>query len=251
MTKPAMTGKATSRVGLVLVAHSARLAEGIAELAAQMAPDVVVVPAGGLDDGTLGTDYEKVSAAVDTANTGAGVVLLYDLGSAQMTAELAVEMLGDPEVALVADGPLVEGAVAAAVAAQGGAEVSAVHGAAVAAAGQLFGDVAALLEQPPSTRQEEVAPTEEKGPAARAEFILTNEVGLHARPAALLAQAVVGLDAQVTVQFGDQMADAASVLAMMGLGARKGDRIEVAARGPAADEALRQIGDVIARNFDE
>jgi PTS hybrid protein len=254
-----MAEKATARVGLVLVAHSAKLAEGIAELAAQMAPDVVVVPAGGLEDGNLGTDYEKVSAAVDTANTGAGVVLLYDLGSAQMTAELVVEMLGDPEVALVADAPLVEGAVAAAVAAQGGGDASAVHEAAIAAAGQLFGDVAAMLEQSDAAPDKAVpgkaAPDkpvrDEVTQAARSEFILTNEVGLHARPAALLAQAVVGLDAQVTVQFGDQEADAASVLAMMGLGARKGDRIEVAARGPAADQALRQIGDVIARNFDE
>lgn len=246
-----------ARVGLVLVAHSGKLAEGIAEVAAQMAPDVVVVPAGGLPDGGIGTDYDRVWAAVDTADTGAGVVLLYDLGSAQMTAELAVEMLGDPDSALVADAPLVEGAMAAAVAAQGGADAAGVHEAAVAAAGQLFGGVAAALEEAglDEAGLDEAGPEQpevrEQGPAARAEYVLTNEVGLHARPAALLAQAVVGLDAQVTVQSGDQDADAASVLALMGLGARKGDRIEVTARGPAASEALRQIGDVIARNFDE
>ncbi|EOD70569.1 PTS system Hpr-like protein [Amycolatopsis vancoresmycina DSM 44592] len=107
-------------VGIVLVSHSAKLAEGLAELAAQMAPDVTIVPAGGLADGSIGTDYDEVVAATQRADRGDGVVLLYDLGSAQMTAELAVESLADPSAATVADGPLVEGAIAAAVAAQAG-----------------------------------------------------------------------------------------------------------------------------------
>ena len=97
-------------VGLVIVSHSERLAAGVAELAAQMAPEVAVVPAGGLAGGALGTDFDKVSAALSDADSGSGVVLLYDLGSAQMTAEMAVEALGDPGTAVVADAPLVEGA---------------------------------------------------------------------------------------------------------------------------------------------
>src|SRR5690349_16776705 len=108
-----------TRVGLVLVSHSAKLAEGLADLAGQMAPDVPIRAAGGMPDGGLGTDFDAVSAALDQAQQGAGVVILYDLGSAKMTAELAVEMLGDPNTAVVADAPFVEGAVAAAVAAQG------------------------------------------------------------------------------------------------------------------------------------
>ncbi|MER2093555.1 MAG: dihydroxyacetone kinase phosphoryl donor subunit DhaM, partial [Saccharopolyspora rectivirgula] len=107
-------------VGLVVVSHSARLAEGVCEVAAHRAPDVRVLPAGGMADGGVGTDFEKVSAALAEANTGDGAVLLYDLGSAKMVAELAVESLGDPNSAIVAEGPFVEGAVAAAVAAQGG-----------------------------------------------------------------------------------------------------------------------------------
>lgn len=67
-------------VGLVIVSHSTRLAEGVVELARQVAPDVRVMPAGGLPDGNLGTDFEKVSAALSDANTGAGAVVLYDLG---------------------------------------------------------------------------------------------------------------------------------------------------------------------------
>lgn len=98
-----------------------------------MAPDVTILPAGGLPDGGIGTDYDEVVAATQRADSGAGVVLLYDLGNAQMTAELAVESLADPSAALVADGPLVEGAIAAAVAAQAGGDRKAVAEAAAAA----------------------------------------------------------------------------------------------------------------------
>jgi PTS hybrid protein len=223
-------------VGLVLVSHSAKLADGLAELAGQMAPDVKILPAGGLPDGTLGTDFDAVSTALDRADAGAGVALLYDLGSAKMTADLALEMLGDPTRSAVVDAPFVEGAVAAAVAAQGGADLEAVITAAVSAGA------------PPIEEGDE---DEEEPAGPGMEFVLTNEIGLHARPAALLARSVADVDAQVTVRFGEKQANAASVLALMGLGARGGDRIEVTATGPDASEALRRVGDLVARRFDE
>ena len=115
---------------IVVVSHSAQLADGVCELAAQMAPDVRLVAAGGTDDGRLGTSFELVAQAVRQAVAEAGgVVVLTDLGSATMTAEAVLEMLDDDRV-VAADGPLVEGAVAAAVAAQGGANVGAVRSAA-------------------------------------------------------------------------------------------------------------------------
>jgi phosphoenolpyruvate---glycerone phosphotransferase subunit DhaM len=219
-------------VGLVLVSHSRELAEGLAELAGQMAPDVKILPAGGLPDGTLGTDFDAVSTALDRAESGAGVALLYDLGSAKMTADLALEMLGDPSRSAVVDAPFVEGAVAAAVTAQGGGDLEAVITAAVTAG------------TPPVEDAEAPA-----GPGV--ELVLTNDVGLHARPAALLARSVAELDAEVTVRFGEKQVDAASVLALMSLGVRGGDRIEVSASGPDAAEALRRVGDLVNRRFDE
>ncbi|MFB9299021.1 dihydroxyacetone kinase phosphoryl donor subunit DhaM [Kibdelosporangium philippinense] len=216
-------------IGLVLVSHSAKMAEGLAELAAQMAPDVRILPAGGLPDGTLGTDFDAVSAALDRAESGDGVVLLYDLGSAKMTADLAVEMLGDPSRAAVVDAPFVEGAVAAAVAAQGGGDLDDVMTAAVSAG----------------------APDEVVDAGTGTEFLLTNKVGLHARPAGLLARTVAELDAQVTVRFGEKQANAASVLALMSLGAQGGDTVVVSATGPDAAEALRRVGELVARGFDE
>jgi phosphoenolpyruvate---glycerone phosphotransferase subunit DhaM len=220
-----------SRVGLVVVSHSRRLAEGVVELAGQMAPDVPLVAAGGMPDGGLGTDFAAVTEAVAVADRGAGVVLLFDLGSARMTADLVVESLADPSRAVVADAPLVEGAVAAAVAAAGGADPAAV---AAAAAGGGAGPA---------------APADE--PAVEAEVELTNEIGLHARPAAVLARSLTGLSADVTIRLGDKESDARSVLGLLGLAARKGARLVVSARGEQADEAVRRIERIVTDNFGE
>ncbi|WP_216215493.1 dihydroxyacetone kinase phosphoryl donor subunit DhaM [Amycolatopsis aidingensis] len=225
------------KVALVLVAHSAKLAEGLAELAGQMAPEVTVLPAGGLPGGGLGTDYDSVVAAVQRADSGAGVVLLYDLGSAQMTAELAVESLPEEGTAVVADAPFVEGAVAAAVAAQGGSTRDQVLAAAAAAG---------------APAEPAAVPAEPDGQDTRqAELTLRNEVGLHARPAALLARGVADLDAQVRIRMGGTEVDAHSVLALMSLGARQGDRIEVLASGRQAQEALERITSLVERDFEE
>ncbi|OXM52749.1 dihydroxyacetone kinase phosphoryl donor subunit DhaM [Amycolatopsis alba] len=222
-------------VGIVLVSHSAKLAEGLAELAAQMAPDVTIMAAGGLPEGGIGTDYDEVVAATQRADSGAGVVLLYDLGSAQMTAELAVESLADPSAALVVDAPLVEGAIAAAVAAQGGADRQAVS------------EAAASAGAPPDLTLDDGVQEGESS----VELTLRNDVGLHARPAAVLVRSIAGLDAEVTVRLGDETADANSVLALMALGARQGDRIEVRAKGAQAEEALTKVKDLVDQNFGE
>ncbi|MFI9384416.1 dihydroxyacetone kinase phosphoryl donor subunit DhaM [Kutzneria sp. NPDC052558] len=219
-------------VGLVIVSHSVRLAEGVAELAGQMAPDVTIRAAGGMEDGTLGTDFDKVLTALERADSGDGAVLLYDLGSARMIADLAVESHGNPLNATVVDAPVVEGAVAAAVAAQGGGDLAAV----ARAAG----------ERPPEFG-EQAAPADGES----VEMVLRNEVGLHARPAALLVRTIASLKADVTVYHNGQQADARSVLALMGLSARGGDTIKVVADGPDAAEALRRIGKLVEIEFEE
>ena len=119
-------------VGIVLVSHSAALAEGAAQLAAQISGGTVaVVPAGGTDDGDLGTSAEKVRQAVGQADRGAGVVVLPDLGSAVLTVRALLADDDDLAASVeLADAPFVEGAVAATVAAVGGANVKAVLGAA-------------------------------------------------------------------------------------------------------------------------
>jgi len=117
-------------VGIVLVSHSARLAEGAADLAAQVAGGTVtVLAAGGTDDGGLGTSAAKIADALRRADSGGGVLVLPDLGSAVLTVRVLLEDLDDASVALV-DAPFVEGAVAATVTAAAGADLKAVAAAA-------------------------------------------------------------------------------------------------------------------------
>jgi phosphoenolpyruvate---glycerone phosphotransferase subunit DhaM len=121
-----------ARVGIVLVSHSAALAEGAAELATQISGGTVaIIPAGGTDGGTLGTSSAKVARAVKLADSGAGVVILPDLGSAVLTVRaLLGELAGLPGPVELADAPFVEGVVAATVAAAGGADLKTVLAAA-------------------------------------------------------------------------------------------------------------------------
>ena len=101
-------------VGLVVVSHSATAAEGIVEVAAEMGGETAIEAAGG-DDGGVGTNVDRISDALAAADDGDGVVVFVDLGSAVMNAEVAIEM-HDGE-AVIADAPVLEGAVNAAVAA--------------------------------------------------------------------------------------------------------------------------------------
>ena len=110
-------------VSLVLVSHSAEIASGLAEMARQIAgPEVQIVGAGGAVDGSLGTDGGRVLEALRAVAAGAGAVVLVDLGSSVLSVRAALNELSAEELEhlSVADAPLVEGAVAAAVAASTG-----------------------------------------------------------------------------------------------------------------------------------
>jgi PTS hybrid protein len=123
----------TRCVGLVIVSHSAAIAGGLAELVAQVAgPDVPIVTAGGGPDGTLGTDGGRVLEALRAVGNGSGAVVLVDLGSSVLSVRAALGELSDDEAAriVVADAPLVEGAIAAGVTASTGASLAEVAGAA-------------------------------------------------------------------------------------------------------------------------
>ncbi|GAA2724516.1 dihydroxyacetone kinase phosphoryl donor subunit DhaM [Cellulomonas aerilata] len=134
-------------VALVLVSHSSPLAQGLADVAAQMAPDVLILPAGGTGDGRIGTGFDLVEEALGRAlEDGRSAVVLTDLGSAALTAESVLEM-AEADVAArvrVVDAPFVEGAVEAAVVAQTGADLPTVARAAEDAA-TTFGRSASSL----------------------------------------------------------------------------------------------------------
>ena len=106
-------------VGFVIVSHSAKLAEGVVDLARMMARETPIAAAGGLEDGSFGTSFEKISNAVDEVYSDDGVVMLMDMGSAVMTAEMVMESMEDRKLAM-ADCPIAEGAVTGTVNAEAG-----------------------------------------------------------------------------------------------------------------------------------
>src|ERR1700754_3067631 len=88
-------------------------------------PDVPLEGVGGTADGRLGTDADRIAAALDAADHGDGVVVLGDLGSAILTVRSVLEDHEGDDVRLV-DAPLVEGAIAAAVSASAGLSIDGV-----------------------------------------------------------------------------------------------------------------------------
>jgi phosphoenolpyruvate---glycerone phosphotransferase subunit DhaM len=124
-------------VGLVVVSHSAKVAEGVVEMAAQMAAGVRLRPAGGTDEGEIGTDATLIAEAIADADDGDGVLVFADLGSAVLSAQLAIDELVDEQRRArvrIAEAPLVEGAVIAAIQASTGSSLDEVDAAARGAA---------------------------------------------------------------------------------------------------------------------
>lgn len=106
-------------VGFVVVSHSRALAEGVVDLARMMAKEVPIAPAGGLEDGGFGTSFDKIQSAVEQVYSQDGVILLMDMGSAVMTAEMVLEAM-EGKLIRMADCPIVEGAVTGAIDSESG-----------------------------------------------------------------------------------------------------------------------------------
>jgi phosphocarrier protein FPr len=271
-----------ARVGLVVVSHSAPLASAAIALAAQMAGESPgpVAAAAGAPGGGLGTDAAAVAAAVaevaarlPPGEADAGVLVLVDLGSAVLSAELALELAGDlPVPVRVSPAPLVEGLVAATVLAGSGAGLAEVAAeAAVAARGkaEALGEASGGPQAPepaaapgpvpvvpdPGAPSAAGAPTD--APVERpvaVELALVNPHGLHARPAAALVAAARRFDARVSLAVLDgtgRAADARSISAVSALGARAGDRVRVSAAGPQADAAVEALAALVRAGFGE
>lgn len=248
------------QVDLVVVSHSRLIADGVVEVARQMAPDVAVLPAGGDEDGGIGTSLDRVLAAVEQSlAAGRSCVLLTDLGSATMTAELAVETCSSPEDVTLVDAPVVEGAVAAAVAAQGGADLAATAAAARQAAGAATtvdaGGVGAAG-----------TPAVSNGGWTTATARVVNPLGLHARPAAQVAALAAGSGAVIQMRKGaagpagtdaadaaDEAGwvDASSVLGLLTLATRAGDDVAIRGRGEGAAQVLDELAALVSSGFGE
>ncbi|WP_394768458.1 dihydroxyacetone kinase phosphoryl donor subunit DhaM [Lacisediminihabitans sp.] len=231
-----------AKVGIVIVSHSDKIATGLVELAGQMAATTTILGAGGTDDGGIGTSFDKVTEAIASADSGDGVVILCDLGSAVLTAETALEFLDDEVRSRVriADAPLVEGTVAAAVAAESGESLAAVFAAAESANSARDAQSAPV---PPAASEAPAAP--DSPVSARA--VLVNKDGLHARPAAEFVKLASTFDARVTVNG----VDAKSLLRIMALGLAIGSEVTIEATGTDAQKAVDGLNALVLSGFGE
>ena len=233
------------RVSFVIVSHSASLANGVCELAAQMAPDVHFEAAGGTDDGRIGTSYDLVETALEAAlaavdGDGSGVIVLTDLGSATMTVESVIDMSDEPERVRFVDTCLVEGAVASSVRAQLGEDLDQVADVAAALAPRL--DNALAQEAPsPSPGADAGGGAQASSAWAQGDAVVADPVGLHARPAAAFVRLAGTFDAEVTVNG----ADGGSVLELMALGITQGQSVHIEANGADATAAVAALTDML------
>ena len=124
-----MNGSPEQNVGIVIVSHSPKVAEGTADMVRQMVGDEVKLAwCGGDPAGGLGTSVEAIIAAIENAWTDKGVAILVDLGGAETNSEMAIEIIGEPksDKIRICNAPVVEGAVMAATEGSGGAALCAV-----------------------------------------------------------------------------------------------------------------------------
>ncbi|QYX32501.1 phosphoenolpyruvate--protein phosphotransferase [Sphaerospermopsis torques-reginae] len=244
-------------VGIVIVSHSKQLALGVQELAAQMVQGKIpLAVAAGVDDPEhpLGTDAIKVYEAIASVFSDDGVLVLMDLGSALMSAEMALEFLPPEqrEKIYLCAAPLVEGAIAAVVAAAAGKNIQQVitetQGALIAKATQLNFVTSPLPEITIQTGNTAAIPTQE------IRLKITNRLGLHARPAAQFVATASRFQSQIKVQNLTRNTEAVrgdSINQVATLGVRQGHELLITATGTDAQEALRALQGLIINNFGE
>ncbi len=242
-------------VNLVLVSHSPSLVSGVAELARAMTQQsrVVIATAAGTGDPLhpLGTNAEKIHRAIEAAYSEDGVLVLMDLGSAIMSAEMALEFLPEeqrPNVLLCA-APMIEGSIAAAVQASLGGTLQQV-------AAEAMGALAAKTEGLSHIQQAVPAGTPVTDLTAAQTLLLTieNKLGLHARPAALFVQTAARFTAEIQIARATNEAkrvNAKSINAVGSFGVRQNEVIKVFAAGLDAAEALAAFQKLAADKFGE
>jgi len=242
-----------SAVGIVAVSHSLRLAEAAQELAAQMVPGgtvpIALAAGAGTDaDGApiLGTDATRVAAAIDElAEACDGVLVLMDLGSAVMSAEFALELRASAVPVRLAAAPFVEGLLAASVTAAQGASLDAV---AAEANGALIAKSAQLEDEPQAPAGSGGPELDKSAPASAVSrpgeqsrtVLVRNPAGVHARPAALIAQAAAGAELRLRRLPDGDPVPASSMMRLLAFGARPGDEVQLSG-DPAAVERVAAL----------
>jgi len=238
-------------VGIVVVSHSPQLARAAVVLALQMVadePPPIAIAAGAGDD-VVGTDAVRVLEAVKSVASPDGVLVLMDLGSAVLSAELALDLLGDSGAPVrLCAAPFVEGLLAAVVLAAAGGSLEEVAAEASAALGPKLSH----LGDPDTRRAGVPGPLGDAG--VQRSVTVPNRVGLHARPAAQVAALAARHRAELQVtntSSGHGPASARSPMQLIGLGARLGDTLVIRAEGPDATAAADELAALVRHGFGE
>ncbi|WP_413735834.1 dihydroxyacetone kinase phosphoryl donor subunit DhaM [Sodalis sp. RH21] len=241
-------------VNIVVVSHSLLLAQGVEQLAGQMMQDGCrLAIAAGVDDAEhpIGTDAIKVMEAIESVDDPSGVLVLMDLGSALLSAETALDLLA-PDVARrvrLCAAPLVEGALAAVVAASAGGDLARVRAEALGALAAKMGQLAG--QDDPDAPAAGPSPPAMPADSQRVSWTVLNPNGLHVRPAAKLAGALAPFQADLRLEKAGRGADPRSLNQLAALQIRQGDTISLLASGPQAAQALEAFSDLARQGFGE
>lgn len=262
-------------IGIVAVSHSARLGEAALELALQMVPGggarVLVAAGAGTDaDGNavLGTDAVAVAAAIDElAGECDGVLVLMDLGSAVLSAELALELRSSDVPVRLVPAPFVEGLLAAVVSAAAGATLETVASEATAALGAKTGQLGGATAHPADDAADHASGSDaetaeephaddssaegREGEAVTRVVTVRNPLGIHARPAALIAEASAGADVRLRRLPDGPDATAASLSRLLMLGARQGQEVELHVVGAGREAVIERLAALFDDGFGE
>ena len=245
-------------VGIVIVSHSKQLALGIQELAMQMVQGrISLAVAAGIDDpeNPLGTDAIQVHQAIANVYSDDGVLVLMDLGSAVMSAEMAVEFL-DPkqrDKVHLLEAPLVEGAIAAVIAAACGSKIEQVIAEARGALAAKASQLGIAIGQPLVGSNEE-SRTNSRENTQQIRLSIRNPLGLHARPAARFVACAARFQSEIKVRNLTRNTDtvrADSINKVLTLGVSQGHELMITATGTDASQAIAAFQALVENNFGE
>ncbi|NYF18020.1 dihydroxyacetone kinase phosphotransfer subunit [Microbacterium sp. AK009] len=244
-------------IGFVIVSHSRPLAEAALDLAMQMVHDEPppVRIASGAQDG-FGTDAAAIAEAIDELADAEGVLIMTDLGSAVLSAELALELRESTHPVRISDGPFVEGMTAGIVRALSGGTLDEVATEARGALAAKRRDEPDDASEPAESARAPVPADSPDSPGAgvTAEEPLVNKVGLHSRPAATLVRAVRTFTSDIRISnatSGAGPVKANSMVGLLSLGAGKGDVLRIEADGPDAEQAVAALRELMRDGFGE
>ncbi|RJX74359.1 phosphoenolpyruvate--protein phosphotransferase [Vibrio sinensis] len=242
-------------VGIVVVSHSRRLAEGVAELAIQMTQGKVnLAIAAGIDDpeNPIGTDAIAVMAALEEVCDEQGAVVLMDLGSALLSTEMALELLDDEmrdKIALIA-APIVEGTMAASVAAAAGLPIEAVIAEARSALDVKREHLGEMSDDENHASQPHMDASSLQN-ALDFTWHVQNPHGIHARPAAAIVGQLATFNCDMWLEKGEQRVSAKSLNNIAKLGVRCGDSVCFYASGSDAQAAVNAFAQLANDHFGE